>query len=96
MRLKHKVSIITGAVQGIGLATALKFAEEGATVVACDLKPQGVDAAVSLVRARRAQAMGFALNVTDRAALDLMAAAVKERFVSIDVLVNNAGTTKKR
>jgi 3-oxoacyl-[acyl-carrier protein] reductase len=94
MRLKHKVSIITGAAQGIGLATALKFAEEGATVVACDLKPEGVDAAVALVRARGAQAMGFALNVTDRAALDRMAAAVKERFGSIDVLVNNAGITK--
>ena len=94
MRLKHKVSIITGAAQGIGLATALKFAEEGATVVVCDLKPEGVDAAVALVRARGAQAMGFALNVTDRAALDLMAAAVKERFGSIDVLVNNAGITK--
>jgi 3-oxoacyl-[acyl-carrier protein] reductase len=94
MRLKHKVSIVTGAAQGIGLATALKFAEEGATVVVCDLRPEGVDAAVALVRARGAQAMGFALNVTDRAALDTMAAAVNERFGSIDVLVNNAGITK--
>ena len=94
MRLKHKVSIITGAAQGIGAATALKFAEEGATVVVCDLNPEGVDAAVALVRARGAQAMGFALNVTDREALDLMAASVKERFGSIDVLVNNAGITK--
>jgi 3-oxoacyl-[acyl-carrier protein] reductase len=94
MRLKHKVSIVTGAAQGIGLATALKFAEEGATVVVCDLRPDGVDAAVALMRARGAQAMGFALSVTDRPALDAMAAAVKERFGSIDVLVNNAGITK--
>ncbi len=94
MRLKHKVSIVTGAAQGIGLATALKFAEEGATVVVCDLRPEGVDAAVALVRARGAQVMGFALNVTDRPALDAMAAAVKERHGSIDVLVNNAGITK--
>jgi 3-oxoacyl-[acyl-carrier protein] reductase len=53
-----------------------------------------VDAAVALVRARGAQALGFALNVTDREALDAMAAAVKERFGGIDVLVNNAGITK--
>jgi 3-oxoacyl-[acyl-carrier protein] reductase len=94
MRLKHKITIVTGAAQGIGLATALKFAEEGAAVVVCDLRPEGVDAAVALVRARGAQAMGFALNVTDRPALDTMATAVKERFGSIDVLVNNAGITK--
>ena len=94
MRLKDKICIVTGAAQGIGLATALKFAEEGANVVVADLKPEGVDAAVALVRARGAQAMGFALNVTDRDALDAMAAAAKERFGGIDVLVNNAGITK--
>ena len=94
MRLKHKVSIVTGAAQGIGLATAAKFAEEGATVVVCDLKPEGVEAAVALVRARGAQAQGFTLNVTDRAALDAMAKAVQERFGRIDVLVNNAGITR--
>jgi len=71
-----------------------KDVQEGAAVVVCDLKPEGVDAAVALVRARGAQAMGFALNVTDREALDHMVAAAKERFGSIDVLVNNAGITK--
>ncbi|MEY4077085.1 MAG: hypothetical protein RIQ69_1455, partial [Pseudomonadota bacterium] len=38
MRLKDKVSLITGAAQGIGLATALKFAKEGAIVIVCDVK----------------------------------------------------------
>jgi 3-oxoacyl-[acyl-carrier protein] reductase len=94
MRLKNKVSIITGAAQGIGLATALKFAEEGATVIVCDMKPAGVDAALAMVRARGAQAQGFAVNVTDRAGLDAMVAAVKDHYGHIDVLVNNAGITK--
>ena len=94
MRLKNKVSIITGAAQGIGLATALKFAAEGAIVIVCDLKPEGVDAAVAQVRAIGAQAMGFVLNVTDRSALDNMVAAVKDRHGRIDVLVNNAGITR--
>jgi len=94
MRLKNKVSIITGAAQGIGLATALKFAEEGATVIVCDMKPAGVDAALAMVRARGAQAQGFAVNVTDRAAIDAMVAAVKDHYGHIDVLVNNAGITK--
>jgi 3-oxoacyl-[acyl-carrier protein] reductase len=94
MRLKNKVSIITGAAQGIGLATALKFAEEGAAVVVCDLRPEGVDAALAMVRARGAQALGFAVNVTDRHGLDVMVAAVKGHYGHIDVLVNNAGITK--
>jgi 3-oxoacyl-[acyl-carrier protein] reductase len=94
MRLKNKVSIITGAAQGIGLATALKFAEEGATVIVCDLRADGVDAALAMVRARGAQAQGFAVDVTDRASLDAMVAAVKEHYGHIDVLVNNAGITK--
>jgi NAD(P)-dependent dehydrogenase (short-subunit alcohol dehydrogenase family) len=41
MRLKNKVSIITGAAQGIGLATALKFAQEGAIVIVCDINRGG-------------------------------------------------------
>ncbi len=94
MRLKNKVSIITGAAQGIGLATALKFAEEGATVIVCDMHPAGVDAALAMVRARGAQAQGFAVNVTDRVAIDAMVAAVKDHYGHIDVLVNNAGITK--
>jgi len=94
MRLKNKVSIITGAAQGIGLATALKFAQEGAIVVVCDLRQAGVDAAVAACEAAGAQACGFALSVADRAAVDAMVAAVKEKFGRIDVLVNNAGITQ--
>ena len=94
MRLKDKVSIITGAAQGIGLATALKFAAEGAIVIVCDMKPEAVDAAVAQCREAGAQATGFAVDVTDRGAVDAMVAAVKAQFGRIDVLVNNAGITR--
>ena len=93
-RLQGKVSLITGAAQGIGLATAIKFAQEGATVVVCDIKQAGVDAAVAQCQAAGATALGFVLDVTQREMVDAVVAQVKERFGRIDVLVNNAGITQ--
>ncbi len=94
MRLKQKICIVTGAAQGIGLATAVKFAHEGATVIVCDLRQTGVDLAVEACRAEGAKAEGHLVDVTDRASVDTMVAAVLAAHGRIDVLVNNAGITK--
>ncbi len=93
-RLEGKVSIVTGAAQGIGLATALKFAREGATVVVCDVRQAAVDAAVAQCQAEGATAAGFIMDVTQREMVDAVVAQVKKRFGRIDVLVNNAGITQ--
>lgn len=92
-RLQNKVAIITGAAQGIGLATAVKFAQEGAVVIACDMRQAGVDGAVKACQAHRAQTAGFVMDVTQREMVDAVVAQVIERFGRIDVLVNNAGIT---
>ncbi|MDR7268920.1 3-oxoacyl-[acyl-carrier protein] reductase [Pelomonas saccharophila] len=94
MKLQNKVCIITGAAQGIGLATALKFAREGATVIVCDLRPEGVEAAVKACEKLGATAQGYTVDVADRVSVDLMVAAVLADFGRVDVLVNNAGITK--
>ena len=94
MRLKDKIAIVTGAAQGIGLATALKFAQEGATVHLCDVRQEAVDSAVAQCRALGARAEGYLVDVTNREAVDAMLAKVRETFGRIDVLVNNAGITK--
>lgn len=93
-RLNQKVSIITGAAQGIGLATALKFAQEGAIVVVCDVKPSAVDAAVLQCQAMGATVLGLVVDVTQRDMVDGMVKVVFEKFGRIDVLVNNAGITQ--
>jgi 3-oxoacyl-[acyl-carrier protein] reductase len=94
MRLNGKVSIVTGAGQGIGAATALKFASEGAIVIVCDMNHDAVSNVVSTCCDAGAQATGFTLDVTNREAVDRMVAAVLERYKKIDVLVNNAGITR--
>jgi 3-oxoacyl-[acyl-carrier protein] reductase len=94
MRLQDKTAIVTGAAQGIGLATALKFAAEGARVMVCDIRREAVDAAVAQCRALGAQAEGQVVDVTSREQIEAMAAATLARFGRIDVLVNNAGITQ--
>lgn len=93
-RLSNKVSIITGAAQGIGLATALKFAQEGALVIVCDVKQVGVDEAVAQCRALGVTAAGFVMDVTQRKQINDVVAKVQGQFGRIDVLVNNAGITQ--
>ena len=94
MRLTDKICIVTGAAQGIGLATALKFAREGATVVVCDIHGEAVDQAVAQCEATGAKAEGHVVDVTRRDQVDAMVRAVKDKHDRIDVLVNNAGITK--
>ena len=94
MRLTDKVAIITGSAQGIGLATALRFAAEGARVVVSDIGQQRVDQAVAAIVAQGGQAIGAVVDVTDRMAIDAMVAKVKATWGRIDVLINNAGITK--
>ena len=93
-RLEGKVCLITGAGQGIGEATALKFAREGAVVIACDLKQEQVDAVAQACRAAGAQAEGQVMDVTNRAQVDAVVAQVIAAHGRIDVLVNNAGITQ--
>jgi 3-oxoacyl-[acyl-carrier protein] reductase len=93
-RLQDKVSIITGAAQGIGLATALKFAREGAIVVVCDVRQTAVEEAVAACKAEGVQSIGFVMDVTNRDMVDDVIAHVLKEYGRIDVLVNNAGITQ--
>jgi NAD(P)-dependent dehydrogenase (short-subunit alcohol dehydrogenase family) len=91
MRLLNKIGIITGAGSGIGKATALACAREGADVVAFDLKPETAEETVSEVQGigRRGVAVGG--DVTSEADIDRLVETTLRQFGRIDLLVNNAG-----
>jgi 3-oxoacyl-[acyl-carrier protein] reductase len=91
MRLAGKISIITGAGQGIGQATALKFAKEGAKVAVCDINMTTVDETVRLVREAGGEAAGFRVDVTDKDSIAEMVEGVMAKWGRVDTLVNNAG-----
>ena len=91
MRLQNKVAVITGAASGIGLATAVKFAQEGAFIAICDLNQAGIDAAIKEVEAAGGQALGYIVDVTKPDQIAAMRDALLAEKGRIDVLVNNAG-----
>ncbi len=91
MRLKDKVAIITGAGRGIGQATALKFAREGAKVVVCDLSPEWIEETVKLCKENGSDAIGCVADVRDMKSLDAMVEATLAKWGRVDCLVNNAG-----
>ena len=94
MRLKEKVCIITGAGSGIGKATALLFAKEGAIVIACDVNPDGLEKLVDESKDLNGKIIPYVLDVTDRNRINEVVKDVVEKYGRIDVLVNNAGITK--
>lgn len=84
-RLDGKIALITGAAKGLGAAMALRFIEEGATVIAADMGE---------LTYSHERAIGVKLNVTDGAGCKALVEQLVKDYGRIDILVNNAGITK--
>jgi len=84
-RLEGKVALITGGAKGLGAAMAVRFAEEGAIVIAADMMPLTYE---------HANVEFAQLNVTDAASCKALTESLIAKYGKIDVLVNNAGITK--
>jgi len=91
MRLQDKVCLITGGAAGIGKAAALRFDQEGAKVVVCDVSQEAGDELLPLLGP---DACFNVVNVVDRDAVQGWIDATLQKYGRIDVLVNNAGVTR--
>lgn len=89
--LTDKVALVTGAGAGIGRATALKFAEEGARVVVADLNVAGGEETAELIRKQGGEAVFTRADVTDAAAVDALIRTAVDTYGRLDCACNNAG-----
>jgi len=89
--LEGKSALVTGGASGIGRATALAFAREGARVAVADILEEAAQSTVTEIEAMGGQALAIACDVTDDDAVKAMIAATVDAFGSLDCAFNHAG-----
>ncbi len=90
-RLAGRVALVTGGGHGIGRATAIRLAREGAAVAIADLEADAAGQVADEISASGGRALALACDVTDTAAVDAAVAATVARFGQLDILANVAG-----
>ncbi|MBF6341065.1 SDR family oxidoreductase [Nocardia abscessus] len=86
-----RTAVVTGGASGMGLAICRRLAERGDRVAILDLDGDGAERAAAEIRDGGAAAAGFAVDVTDRAAVDDALAATRAAYGPVDILVTSAG-----
>ncbi|MFT3929202.1 MAG: SDR family NAD(P)-dependent oxidoreductase [Spongiibacteraceae bacterium] len=91
MKLAGKIAIVTGGASGIGLAISQRFAREGAVVAVWDINEAGAQKAAAELVAAGGKAVGFGVDVSNRAQIEAATNSIRKQFGPINILVNNAG-----
>jgi 3-oxoacyl-[acyl-carrier protein] reductase len=94
MLLAEKVALITGAGNGIGQATAVRFTQEGVKLVLVDMDEAGLEATQQAIAEKGSQVVKRVGNVTRREEVQRMVDTALEQFGRLDILINNAGITR--
>jgi 3-oxoacyl-(acyl-carrier-protein) reductase len=94
MRLKDKVAVITGAGSGIGEATAIRFAKEGAKVVINDVNMEAANSVLEKIKGNGGEAIVLQADISKKEEVEGMMQKVMENYGKLDVLVNNAGINR--
>ncbi len=93
--LKGKVAIITGSTEGIGRATALKFAKEGTKVAICSRDAAKVERTVAEIKAAGGEVFGMVADISKAADIENFVNGAVNHFGRVDILVNNAGSSQR-
>jgi 3-oxoacyl-[acyl-carrier protein] reductase len=95
-RLDGKVAVITGSGRGIGRATAIRFAQEGAAVVVNDVDPEPAEETAAAIKEAGAEVLVSTDDTVDLEQARQMMSKASEAFGKVDILVNNAGITRDK